>query len=90
MINGCLVEIQYPQMGDKEIGFYADHCHMNCYIYLSAWIYFASKLVTRFSLSYKDTVGLVIRMYCSNSAINFVEVAKDLLKKMIPLSLILL
>jgi hypothetical protein len=42
MINGRFGENPHPQIGDTEIGFYADHCHMNCYQYLLAWIHFAS------------------------------------------------
>jgi hypothetical protein len=81
MINRRFGKNPYPQLGDTDIGFYADHCHMNCYQYLSAWIHFASQLVNQFSLSYDDTVGLVIGMYCDNNTFDFVEVAQDLLKE---------
>ena len=35
--------------------------------------------MTRFSLSYLETVGLILGMYCEANPINFVLVAKDLL-----------
>ncbi len=52
---------------------------MNCYRYLSRWIHYASLLVTHFSLSYLEIVGLILGMYCEANPINFVLVAKDLL-----------
>jgi hypothetical protein len=66
-------------MGDDVFGFYAIHCHMNLFHYLSSWIHFASLLISRFSLSFEETVGLVLGMYCDNNALTFVLVAKDLL-----------
>jgi hypothetical protein len=79
MINGGVLPEPHKRMGDTELGFCVDHCHMNCFRYLSAWIHFASKLITHFSLSFEDTVGLIIGMYCENNPITFVLVAKDLL-----------
>jgi hypothetical protein len=81
MSNGRFSGGLYPRVGDKELRFYADRCHMNCFRYLSAWIHYASKLIHHFSLSYEDTIGLVIGMYCDNNAIDFVSVATDLLNE---------
>jgi hypothetical protein len=79
MINGGELLEPHKRMGDSELGFQVDHCHMNCFRYLSAWIHFTSKLITHFSLSFEDTVSLIIGMYCENNPITFVLVAKDLL-----------
>jgi hypothetical protein len=81
MMRGCLDNHPHRRMGDTDLGFYVDHCHMNCYRYLSAWIHYASKIIKQFSLSYDDAVGLVIGMYCDNNAIDFVQVARDLLRE---------
>jgi hypothetical protein len=67
-------------MGDGKLGSVADHCHMNCYRYLvSSWIYYTSKLITQFLLTYKESVGLVLGIYCDNNAICYSYVAKELL-----------
>ena len=79
-INGTHGLNPYPRMGEKKFGFIADRCHMNCFCYLSVWIHYASKLITRFSLPYKEAAGLVIGMYCNNNALCFVLVARDLLE----------
>jgi len=79
MINGGELPEPHKRMGDTELGFQVDHCHMNSFRYLSVWIHFSSELITHFSLSFKETVGLIIGMYCENNQITFVLVAKDLL-----------
>jgi hypothetical protein len=81
MINGRYDMNHHPRIGGAEQGFYVDYCHMNMYHYLSAWIHYASQLVTRFSLSYEDTVGLLVGMYVDNNAVDFVAVAKDLMEQ---------
>ena len=81
MINGQPFENTYPRQGSEELGFVLDRCHMNVYCYLSSWIYFASKLITQFSLTYEESVGLVLGMYCNNTPISFSCVATDLLEQ---------
>jgi hypothetical protein len=81
MISGTLSTRVYPRLGDDELGFYADKCHMNCFRYLSPWIHYSSQLISRFSLPYIEAVGLIVGMYCDNNALSFVLVAKDLLDR---------
>ena len=79
MINGTHPGHSEPRLGENEFGFITDKCHMNLFRYLSAWIHYTSLLITKFSLSYEEAVGLVIGMYCDNNPVCFVLVAKDLL-----------
>ncbi len=81
MINGLHPGNPEPRLGEREYGFILDKCHMNIYRYLSAWIHYASLLITKFSLSYEEAIGLVIGMYCDNNPLCFVLVAKDLLAR---------
>jgi hypothetical protein len=79
MINGIVPTNVQTELGEAEFQYFHVKCHMNMYLYLSAWIHYASLLITKFSLSYKETVGLVIGMYCESNPICFVLVAKELL-----------
>jgi len=81
IIGGTTQDNPHSRLGDTELGFVAVPCHMNCFHYLSAWIHFASALITRFSLSFDETVGLLLGMYCDNNPICFVLVAKELLEE---------
>ena len=79
MAKGEMLVHPHARQGETEFGFVADRCHMNCFRYLSAWIHYASQLMSYFSLSYEEAVGLVLGMYCDNNALCFVCVAKELL-----------